>query len=576
MVVGSGSLEGMMKQLLSLLLLGLGAVSAVRAKAEPVLIPGVGPAGPVVRLHTGFKFTEGPATSGGEVYFSDIPSNRIHRIDPKGELSTFLEESAAANGLMFDAGGRLLVCQGQAKRLSAIDVRTRQITSLAEKWDNQELGTPNDLVIDRQGGKYFTTPDTGSVYHVDVRGRVVRLLEKQPRPNGVILSPDEKTLYVVPSGSSEVMAYPVQAPGKIGAGKVFCTLLPNPKQPGRPGGDGVAVDSRGNLYLVRPSMKLIQVVGPDGKALGLIHLPEEPSNCKFGGADLRTLYVTAQTSVYSIKMVATGHRFAETPSGPLPEDWDYGPSMRKVAARFRGREGVVIHVGGSMTIANPYGTWARSGKGKTSDDRAILQWMHTEQKNSTDGWWLCRTEVEHYRAYTAESGLKSAMLFAGGRRGLPTLDKLLDEYRPRLVTLECGIYDVEDGVPLEEYRKNLGKALDQILERGAIPILNTIPPFKARLERTQQFNETLRALARDRGVPVLDLEREILVRRPDDWFGTLANRIHLTASEAGAGPGAEPTPENLRRSGYLLRGWLTVRKIAEVKQRVIDAAISPD
>src|SRR5436190_22142472 len=92
----------------------------------------------------------------------------------------------------------------------------------------------------------------------------------------------------------------------------------------------------------------------------------------------------------------------------LPESWDYVAPMKKVAAGFRGQEGVVIHVGGSMTIANPYGTWARSGKGKTEDDAAILKWMHTEAKDRTDGWWLCRTEVVHYRAYTAESGLKSA------------------------------------------------------------------------------------------------------------------------------------------------------------------------
>jgi hypothetical protein len=254
----------------------------------------------------------------------------------------------------------------------------------------------------------------------------------------------------------------------------------------------------------------------------------------------------------------------------LSEGWDYAPSMKKVAAKFRGKEGVVIHVGGSMTIANPYGTWARSGKGKTPDDTAILKWMHTNTKDQRDGWWLCRTELVHYRAYTAESGLKSAMLFTGGKRGLPTLEKILDEYQPHMVTIECGIYDVEDGVALDDYRKNMAKALDLILDRGAIPVLNTIPPFKAQLERTKQFNVALRSLAKDRGIPVIDLEREILSRRPDDWFGTLVNRIHLTANEAGSSPAAEPTAENLRKSGYLLRGWLTVQKIAEIKRSALD------
>jgi pimeloyl-ACP methyl ester carboxylesterase len=264
------------------------------------------------------------------------------------------------------------------------------------------------------------------------------------------------------------------------------------------------------------------------------------------------------------------HAAAPDSEEPLPEAWDYAPAMRKVAAKFRGTEGVVLHLGGSMTIANPYGTWARSGKGKTREDSAILTWMHTDAKDKTDGWWLCRTELEHYRAYTAESGLKSAMLLDGGKRGLPTLEKMLDEYRPRMVTIECGIYDVEDGVALEVYRKNMGKVLDLILDRGAIPVLNTIPPFKAQLERTRQFNAALRELARERGCPVLDLEREVLTRRPDDWFGTLMDRIHLTAAQTGGNPGAEPTAENLRKSGYLLRGYLTVRKVAEIKCRVLD------
>src|SRR5262249_32599218 len=147
-----------------------------------------------------------------------------------------------------------------------------------------------------------------------------------------------------------------------------------------------------------------------------------------------------------------------------------------------------------------------------------------EKKDKTDGWWLCRTELVHYRAYTAESGLKSAMLFAGGKRGLPTLQKMLDDYQPRMVTLECGIYDIEDGVPLDDYRDNMAKALDLILDRGAIPVLNTVPPFKAQLEKTRRYNEALRKLAQDRGIPVIDLEREILSRRPDDWFGPLMNR----------------------------------------------------
>jgi hypothetical protein len=261
---------------------------------------------------------------------------------------------------------------------------------------------------------------------------------------------------------------------------------------------------------------------------------------------------------------------AQGPVKPLAESWDYVPSMKKVAANFKGVEGVVLHVGGSMTIANPYTDWSRNGKGKTAADEAILRWMHANTKDTKDGWWLCRMEVVNYRAYTSESGLESPMLLTGGKRGLPPLEKILAEYKPRMVTIEVGIYDVENKRPLAEYEKNMTRAVDMILEHGAIPILNTIPPFKADLERTRTFNESLRGLARKRGIPLLDLEREILERRPDDWYNTLMRRIHLTAREAGGNTAAEPTPENLRTSGYLLRGYLTVQKIAEVKTRVLD------
>ena len=547
----------------------LAPLAADETRSDP--IPGLGPTGDIVRLHTGFKFTEGPAADAqGNLYFTDIPNNRIHKSDLAGKLTTVLEESQACNGLMFDGLGRLLACQGKARRVIALDVGTLRAAVVADQFAGQPLKVvPNDLVIDRSGGVYFTDPDARSVFYASATGTVTRLLHDLPRPNGVLLSPDERTLYVLPSGSAEVMSYPVEAPGQIGAGKVFCQLLPNPQQPGRPGGDGLTVDTKGNLYLTRPSLKLIQVVSPQGKTLGTIRLPEEPANCAFGGQDLKTLFVTAQTSLYAVPMESTGHRFG---SDVLAETWDYVASMKKIAARFKGNEGVVLHVGGSMTIANPYGSWPRSGQGKTAADVAILKWMHTDAKNATDGWWLCRTELEHYRAYTAESGLKSAMLFDGGKRGLPTVAKLLDEYKPRMVTIECGIYDVEDGVAREAYRQNMAKALDLILERGAIPILNTIPPFKAQFDRTREFNVDLRALAQERGVPVIDLEREILRRRPDDWFGALMDRIHLTATSGGVSPAAEPTPENLKQSGYLLRGWLTVRKIAEVKQLVLDEA----
>ncbi len=268
---------------------------------------------------------------------------------------------------------------------------------------------------------------------------------------------------------------------------------------------------------------------------------------------------------------------------PLAEKWDYVPAMKKAAARFKGKEGVVIHIGASDTIANPYTTWARSGKGKTAEDEAVLKWMHTDAKDKTDGWWLCRQELVSHRSYTSEIGLESAWLFEGGEPSpgrwpgapLPPLSKMLDDYQPRMVVLEIGIYEAEKELPVENYRKNMAKALDLILDRGAIPIPTTAPPVKAHLKASTAYNEALRDLARERSLPLIDMEQEILQRRPDDWYGPLMTRMHLTASRAGVSPSSEPTPENLRESGFLLRGWVTVRKIAEVKRRVLDEKAKP-
>ncbi len=282
-------------------------------------IPGIVSNGDVARVQTGFVFTEGPtADAEGNVYFTDVRANKILKLDTKGDLSTFLDASQGANGLGFDGKGRLIVAQGGAARIVAIDVGTKQITVLADKYDGKPLVRPNDLVVDRQGGVYFTDPDPKSVYYVAADGRVSRLIDDLPRPNGVILSPDEATLYVVPSGSADVLAYPLEAPGKVGGSRVLARLAQAESGPAR-GGDGLAVDSAGNLYLAVPALKAIQVVSSAGKTLGMIAVPEGPSNADFGGKDMRTLYITARTSVYAVQTEVKGHRFgdhARLSSGP--------------------------------------------------------------------------------------------------------------------------------------------------------------------------------------------------------------------------------------------------------------------
>jgi gluconolactonase len=285
--------------------------------AEPKPIPGIGPVGPIVKVHTGFKFTEGPAADrAGNLYFSDIPNERIFKMNRDGELSVFREKSNRANGLMVNARGEVVACEMKG-RLVAISPNGKEFRILADRYHGRPFNAPNDLVLDRQGGIYFTDPSFGApsplpqgttaVYYLAADGKVVRLIADLTQPNGVILSPNENTLYVIPTGPAAMMAYPVEAPGQLGKGRVFCKLQGKDGKPGT-GGDGCTMDTRGNLYIT--SQIGVQIFDRSGRFLGNIPFPEQPANVTFGGPDLRTLYVTARTSLYSVPMEATGHVFS--------------------------------------------------------------------------------------------------------------------------------------------------------------------------------------------------------------------------------------------------------------------------
>jgi gluconolactonase len=280
-------------------------------------IPGIGPTGEVKKVHGGFQFTEGPTFDReGNIYFSDVRGDKLYEIDAKGELSTILDPSHHTNGLMMNAAGKIVACEMDG-RLVEVDPKTKQVKSLADSYEGKRFNAPNDLVIDQGGGIYFTDPHFSApmplpqgvraFYYRAPDGKVTRLGEVEAAPNGIILSPDEKTLYVIPSGQAEMLAYPVTAPGKIGDKRIFCTLKQaSGKTNG--GGDGLAVDVKGNLYIT--SALGVQVFDPAGSLLGIIEFPEQPANCDFGGKDMKTLYATARTSVYSVPMEIAGHVFA--------------------------------------------------------------------------------------------------------------------------------------------------------------------------------------------------------------------------------------------------------------------------
>ena len=283
---------------------------------EKISIPGIGPISTVKKVKGDFQFTEGPVWDmEGNLYFSDVAANKIYKMNEKEEISVFLEPSGHANGLMFTDENNLIICQMDGKLIS-INPGIKKITVLTDKYEGTRYNAPNDLVVDKTGGVYFTDPPfrapqplpqgIEAVYYRSIDGKVTRLLDNLKAPNGIILSPDEKTLYVIPSMQKEMWAYPVSASGKLGEGKIFCELR-QPEGQDNSGGDGVTIDSNGNLYIT--SGLGIQVFDVGGKLLGIIEFPEQPANVTFGGPEMKTLYVTARTSLYSVEMEIAGHSF---------------------------------------------------------------------------------------------------------------------------------------------------------------------------------------------------------------------------------------------------------------------------
>ncbi|QEG39775.1 SMP-30/gluconolactonase/LRE family protein [Roseimaritima ulvae] len=269
--------------------------------------------GPVTKIQDGFAFTEGPAVANdGTLYFTDIPNDTIHVLPVGGKIEVFVKPAGHANGLWFDSDGRLLACQMDGQ-VVAYDRKSKQMTVLAKQYDGVRFNAPNDLVTDAEGGLYFTDPlfrapqplpqGQQSVYYLAADGRVTRVSDDLPAPNGIGLSLDGKRLYVIPSQSAKMLVYEVEAAGKLSAPKVFCELK-QPAGKSDTGGDGMAMDVEGNLYIT--TNLGIQVFNPAGKAMGLIEFPEQPANVTFGGPQRKTMYVTARHGLYAVPMPIAG------------------------------------------------------------------------------------------------------------------------------------------------------------------------------------------------------------------------------------------------------------------------------
>lgn len=295
------------------LALTLCSVAAFNAAPRAASADPIQPTSDVEEVRGDFQFTEGPAWhSDGTLYFSDIPASTIFRLQGDGEFSKLTEESNYANGLLVASDGRLLACE-MAGQVVVHDLEAGTRDVLAGNYQGKRFNAPNDLILDNAGGVYFTDPlfrapeplpqGVQAVYYVDGSGNVSRITGDLAAPNGIGLSPDGKQLYVIPSRQAEMLVYDVTAPGKIDNGRVFCTL----KQPeGRSdtGGDGMAVDVEGNVYIT--SQLGVQIFAADGSPKGIVGFPEQPANVTFGGSDRKTMYVTARTGLYRVGMPIAG------------------------------------------------------------------------------------------------------------------------------------------------------------------------------------------------------------------------------------------------------------------------------
>jgi len=292
-----------------------------------------------VTAAAGVAFTEGPAAAAdGNVYFSDIANNRIMRFDSRtGHLAVWRTPSGRANGLLFDAQGRLLACEGNEfgandghRRITRTCMTTGRIEVLTERFEGKRYNAPNDIAACSNGQIFFTDPcygdrswmelETDSVYRIDPDGTVSCVITQPEiqRPNGIALSPDEQTLYLVDScpgtgGNRKIWAFDLAADGGLSGQRVVIDFAP-----GR-GGDGMAVDQQGNLWIaagiaaprgphesadVPPG---IWIVTPAGDIQGRIPIPEDVlTNVTFGGEDLQTLFVAAGKTLFSIRVAVPG------------------------------------------------------------------------------------------------------------------------------------------------------------------------------------------------------------------------------------------------------------------------------
>jgi gluconolactonase len=260
----------------------------------------------VERVASGLGYVEGPVWSKkGFLLFSDMLASRILKMAAANHVETYRDGSNGTNGNALDTQGRLYSCERDGRRVVRREMNGH-VTVVASLFEGKRLNDPNDVVVRRDGQVYFSDSrpkgslqpfelDSAGLYHVNTQGKI-SLIAKMPAPNGVTLTPDGRTLYVSDTAERTIIAYDLDADGNTSRKRVFVSGIDG-------GPDGLRVASNGNVYV---AARGIAVYSPAGKFLQTIELPETPANCAFGDRDLKTLYVTARTSIYRVRIPDKG------------------------------------------------------------------------------------------------------------------------------------------------------------------------------------------------------------------------------------------------------------------------------
>jgi len=275
-------------------------------EAKPEVIQ---PGAKLEKLADGFLFTEGPsADAKGNVYFTDQPNDRIMIWSISDELLTFMQPSGRSNGLSFDKDGNLWACADEKNELWQI-APDKTVNVILDKYKDKLFNGPNDLWIAPDGGIYFTDPfykrpwwnhtsmpqEIQGVYYLNPDHKtVVRVADDLKQPNGIVGTPDGKTLYVADIGAKMTWSYSINKDGSLDNKKLFCEM----------GSDGMTIDVRGNIFLTGNG---VTIFDKSGKQIEKIEVPESWSaNVCFGGADMKSLFITASKGLYRIRVVVKG------------------------------------------------------------------------------------------------------------------------------------------------------------------------------------------------------------------------------------------------------------------------------